>query len=126
MTEKVKKGKKMTKKQTEQVLNLAQIKALNQELDETIDQASSKLQQGDTEISQLRTKVWTLKSAKESLERELKLARINRPSLPLTTNNYETQLDYFQYGLYALLAVWFIVVLNTSWQKNHQNNQNHA
>ncbi|CAI2198322.1 11492_t:CDS:2, partial [Funneliformis geosporum] len=39
----------------------------------------------------------------ESLERELKLARINRPTLPTTTNNYETKLDYFQTALYALL-----------------------
>ncbi|CAI2192443.1 1282_t:CDS:2, partial [Funneliformis geosporum] len=65
-----------------------QIKSLNQELDATIDQASSELKQGDTEI--------------KSLERELKLARINRTNSPFTSNNYETKLDYFQYGLYAL------------------------
>ncbi|CAI2188726.1 5557_t:CDS:2, partial [Funneliformis geosporum] len=76
-----------------------QIKSLSKELDATIDQANSELTVGDTEISQLRTK----------LERELKLARINRPSLPLKDNslyddNFLAKLDYFQYGLYALMA----------------------
>src|SRR3954447_23984323 len=52
-----------------------------QELTETIDQASSELNHGDSKITQLRTQLNQLKSSKESLERELKLARINRNSL---------------------------------------------
>ena len=83
-----------------------QIKALNQELNETIDQASSELEKGANELSQLRTKVYQLKSSNESLNRQLKLARISCPS-PLYSlpTDYETKLDYLPYTLYALMAL---------------------
>ncbi|CAI2200923.1 2399_t:CDS:2, partial [Funneliformis geosporum] len=44
---------------------------------------------------------------------ELKLARINRPTLPTTTNNYETKLDYFQTALYALFIYLYYQKQNT-------------
>jgi chromosome segregation ATPase len=83
-----------------------QIKTLNQELNETIDQASSELDKGDTEISQLRTTVYQLKNSNESLNRQLKLARINRPNPPNSLpTDYAAKLDYLPSALYALMAV---------------------
>ncbi len=94
-----------------------QIKALSQELDETLDQVSTELEKGDSEISHLRTKIWTLKSAKEQLARELKLARIKsscqKPNHP---TDFTPNLDYLKYALYSLGAVWFIYWMT---KKNH-------
>ena len=98
-----------------------QIKALNQELDQTIDQASTELVAGDNQISQLRTKVYQLKITKEKLERELKLARINRPTHP----QHSTNQNYGQYALYFLLAVWMVSVLNSTWEINLNELNNH-
>ncbi|CAI2190894.1 13394_t:CDS:2, partial [Funneliformis geosporum] len=80
---------------------------VEQELNETIDQASSELNQGDDEITQLRTKLFQATQQVNSLQRELNLTRINRNSpvkdSPVYNDNFLTNLDYLQYALYALM-----------------------
>ncbi|CAI2162655.1 6807_t:CDS:1 [Funneliformis geosporum] len=83
-------------------------KQLATELEQTINQASAELNQGDSEITHLRTKLFQATQQASSLQRELNLNRINRHSSPSNSaslNNYQTKLDYFQYALYALMAV---------------------
>jgi chromosome segregation ATPase len=102
-------------------------KQLATELEQTISQASAELNQGDSEITQLGTKLFQATQQASSLQRELNLNRINRNSSPtnsVSPNNYETKLDYFQYALYALMAVWFMLALNSSWKIPTNNNQN--
>jgi len=91
-----------------------QISALNQELNQTIDQASTELEKGDSEISSLRTKIWTLKSAKEQLERELKRERVRRnsapgntplPSAPLNSPWITPTLTFFLIGITLYLTI---------------------
>ena len=82
----------------------SQRKQAEQELNETIDQASAELNQGDQQISQLRTQLYQSQQQVSNLQRQLNLVRLHQ-NRPLLTPNLETNLDYLPLTLYALLAV---------------------
>jgi DNA repair ATPase RecN len=88
-------------------------KQIAQELEQTIEEASSELNQGDQEITRLRTKLVQATHQANSLQRELNLTRIHRKDTvknsPVYNNNSLAKLDYFQYALYSLLAVGFVL-----------------
>ncbi|CAG8771590.1 13780_t:CDS:2, partial [Funneliformis caledonium] len=64
-----------------------------QELTETVEQASNELDKGDNQITQLRTQLNQLKTSKEKLERELNLARIKRNSPSIANTVYNDNFD---------------------------------
>src|SRR4051794_8543533 len=81
------------------------------ELNETVEQASSEIDKGDNEISQLRTKLYQTQQQVSNLQSQLNLARIKK-NIPSITNsvyndNFDTNLNYLQYALYSLVAVFF-------------------
>src|SRR3954462_10842062 len=81
---------------------------VEQELDQTIDQASSELNQGDNQITNLKTQLYQSQQQVSNLQHQLNLARINQNSKNsplLTPTNLETNFDYLPLTLYALLAV---------------------
>jgi chromosome segregation ATPase len=82
-----------------------------QELDETVEEASNELKHGDQETSRLRSELFKANQQVNSLQHELNLARINRhknlPDSPL-----ELPFNYWSYALYAWLALWFMALLN--------------
>jgi DNA repair ATPase RecN len=83
----------------------SQRKQVEQELTETIDQASSELNQGDNQITNLKTQLYQAQQQVNNLQHQLNLARLNKNSPLLTPTNLETNLDYLPLALYALLAV---------------------
>jgi len=89
-----------------------------QELDQTINEASAELVKGDQANSVLRTQLFQANQQINSLQRELNLARIHKhspsPSLPSFPNRLDSALNYTQYALYAWLALWFILLLTRS------------
>src|SRR3954449_9016585 len=70
---------------------------VEQELDQTIDQASSELNQGDNQITNLKTQLYQSQQQVSNLQHQLNLARINQNSKNsplLTPTNLETNFDY--------------------------------
>ncbi|CAG8698675.1 13661_t:CDS:2 [Funneliformis caledonium] len=114
--EKVNQGLKETKQQLDDSLTarIAGVKVFGQEhsqrikseqeLTETIDQASSELNQGDNQITKLKTQLYQAQQQVSNLQHQLNLARLNKNSPLLTPTNLETNLDYLPLTLYALLA----------------------
>lgn len=89
-----------------------------QELNETIEEASTELKAGDNQVNSLRTKLFSANQQINKLERELKLERIKRSSSPNNLTPEDNFLTNLKYALYALLTVWFLVLLN---QRKPQN-----
>jgi chromosome segregation ATPase len=83
----------------------SQRKQAEQELTETIDQASSELNQGDNKITNLKTQLYQAHQQVSNLQHQLNLARLHKNSPLLTPTNLATNLDYLPLALYALLAV---------------------
>jgi chromosome segregation ATPase len=83
----------------------SQRKQAEQELTETIDQASSELNQGDNQITNLKTQLYQAQQQVNNLQHQLNLARLNKNSPLLTPTNLETNLDYLPLALYSLLAI---------------------
>ena len=90
-----------------------------QELNETIDQASSELNQGDNQITNLKTQLYQAQQQVNNLQHQLNLIRLNKNSPLLTPTNLETNLDYLPLALYALIAVWIILFLTHSKTNHH-------
>ena len=98
-------------------------KKAQQELNETIDEASSEIISTDKQVSQLRKQLSTAHQQINTLQQELKRAKIKRGN-NLSDNSFTNDdlpsLTYLKYTLYSLLALWFILLLNRNW-KYRQN-----
>jgi uncharacterized phage infection (PIP) family protein YhgE len=122
-------GKKTELKATKQQLDnslFARVEAVKQfgliydklqlvrkELDDTVDQASEELVKGDDKNSQLRTKLFTAQQQIASLQKDLNLSQrlveLRKDYEPNNPADSATNLDYLQYGIYALSAIILIV-----------------
>ena len=82
-------------------------KKAQQELNRTIDESSDELVKGDAKISQLKTKLFTANQQINSLQQELKRAKISSKNNPSSSDELPPSLNYLKYTLYSLLAVIF-------------------
>jgi len=94
---------------------------LEKELSENIDEAATELINQDQTISQLRSQISQLKLTNQSLTKDLdlttKLAQMRKSPLPENNSNHSNLL------VYAFLALWFIALLNSSWNHNFKENE---
>jgi len=80
---------------------------VEQELNETINEASTELVKGDDKVSSLSTKLNQAQAQINSLQQELKRAKIRRGSSPSSSDELPESLSYLRYVLYSLLAILF-------------------
>lgn len=83
------------------------------ELDSTVEESAEELVNQDEKITELRNQISQLKQEKASLIKDLnltqKLAQLRKD--PYFESEFNHSLTYFKYGVYALLAVWFLLML---------------
>lgn len=84
------------------------------EVSETVEESAEELVNSDKVISDLRSEVVKLKQTNSQLSRDLSLSQrlveLRREN-PFNTDEFNYSLNYFKYACYALLAVWFLVML---------------
>jgi len=87
------------------------------ELEENVEQASEELTDQEQVMTDLRNRVQKLKLEKQSLVRDLQLARrlAEIRKVPLPDNS--PQLDYLKHVLYSLCAVGFTLWLTNNLKK---------
>ena len=97
-------------KDWKQVYQKAQ--ALDSELNNTVEESAEELVNQDEKLSQLRSENFKLKQTNQSLQRDLNLGQKLAESrkVPYFENEFNG-VTYFKYAAYALLAVWFLLVL---------------
>ena len=92
--------------------------ALEQELKENIDYASNELVEQDKVISDLQSQVRKLTLTNQSLTKDLNLTERLLELRKDYPNNSPTP-SYWEYALYSLVAICFISLLNSSWNRNY-------
>jgi len=87
--------------------------ALDSELNNTVEESAEELTTQDQRLTNLRSENFKLKQTNQSLQRDLtlaqKLAEL-RQNNPFKADNFNS-LNYFKYAVYALLAIWFLLML---------------
>ena len=93
------------------------VQALNSELNSTVKESAEELTSQDQVLSQLRSENFKLKQANQSLQRDLTLVQRLAESrkVPYYAGEFSPSLNYFKYAVYALLAVWFCLVVRRSY-----------
>ena len=88
-------------------------KLVQSELDSTVEESTEELVNQDEKISQLRSENSKLKQTNQSLQRDLTLVQKLAESrkVPYYADEFSSSLNYFKYAVYALLAVWFLLMI---------------
>jgi hypothetical protein len=86
--------------------------------------ASKELLVQDEKIANLQGQVVKLKTEKESLTKDLDLAQklAEMRKVPLANDNFNSSLTHFKYGVYALLAIGFLLMLRKNSPSNLERN----
>jgi DNA repair ATPase RecN len=87
--------------------------AAQSELEQTINESAEELINQDQTLSNLRSENTQLKQTNQSLHRDLNLASklAQMRKVPYYPDDFPSSLTYFKYGVYALLAVWLVLLL---------------
>ena len=87
--------------------------ALDSELNNTVEESAEELTTQDQRLTKLRTENFKLKQTNQTLQKDLTLSQrlAEMRKVPYYADNFNSSLTYFKYAVYALLAVWFLLVL---------------
>jgi chromosome segregation ATPase len=90
-------------------------KEVQKELNQTLKEASEELNQNEQTVTNLRTQLFKANQQINNLQKEL--AKNN--NLSYNSDEFNSSLTYFKYGVYALLAISFIIFLKKTPQERN-------
>lgn len=85
-----------------------------QELNQTIDEASEEINSADKKVSSLRKQLKEAQEQISKLQKELKLSRSSPKPTEQSFSPLEENFPTLKHTLYALFALWLVIVLTNS------------